>query len=113
MGCLIVLILLVLIFGAGVALTVGLIGLLLTLVMAGLVGWAADALIPGGRLPGGWIGAVLTGLIGGFVGAWLFRALGIHDPRFVLFGVDIIPAFVGAVLVALAAQLFTFRRPLV
>ena len=68
MGFLLVLILLVLVFGAGVALTIGLVGLLLTLVMAGIVGWAADALIPGGKLPGGWIGAVLTGLIGGFVG---------------------------------------------
>ena len=113
MGFLLVLILLVLVFGAGVALTIGLVGLLLTLVMAGIVGWAADALIPGGKLPGGWIGAVLTGLIGGFVGAWLFRTVGIHDPRFVLFGVDVIPAFVGAVIVALGAQLFTQRRPLV
>ena len=112
MGFLLVLILLVLVFGAGVALTVGLIGLILTFVMAGIVGWAADALIPGGKLPGGWIGAVLTGLIGGFVGAWLFGVFGVHDPRFVLFGVDIIPAFVGAVVIALAAQLFTSRQRL-
>lgn len=112
MGFLLVLILLVLVFGAGVALTVGLIGLILTFVMAGIVGWAADALIPGGKLPGGWIGAVLTGLIGGFVGVWLFRVFGVHDPGFVLFGVDIIPAFVGAVVIALAAQLLTSRQRL-
>jgi uncharacterized membrane protein YeaQ/YmgE (transglycosylase-associated protein family) len=113
MGCLILLILLVIVFGAGSVLAVGLtIGLLLTLIVAGLVGWVADLLIPGGALPGGWLGAILTGILGGFVGAWLFATLRIHDPGFVLFGVDLIPAFVGAVLVALAAQLFTARRPL-
>ncbi len=112
MGCLILLILLVLVFGAASALTIGFIGLLLTLIVAGLVGWAADMVVPG-RLPGGWIGAVLTGLIGGFIGAWLFNQLNIHDPGFSLFGVDLIPAFVGAVVVAFAAQLFTTRRPVV
>ena len=111
MGCLIILILLVIVFGAGSVLAVGLtVGLLLTLIVAGLVGWAADALVPGGRLPFGWIGAVLTGILGGFVGAWLFATLRIHDPGFVVFGVDLIPAFVGAILVAFAAQLFTARR---
>jgi uncharacterized membrane protein YeaQ/YmgE (transglycosylase-associated protein family) len=114
MGCLILLILLVILFGAGSVIAVGFtIGLLLTLIVAGLVGWAADMLIPGGALPFGWIGAVLTGILGGFVGAWLFATLRIHDPRFVLFGVDIIPAFVGAVIVAFAAQLFTSRRRIV
>jgi uncharacterized membrane protein YeaQ/YmgE (transglycosylase-associated protein family) len=113
MGCLLLLVLLVLIFGAGTILTVGIIGLILTLVVAGLVGWAADVLIPGGTLPGGWIGAVLTGLVGGLVGGWLFHLIGIRDPGFDLFGVHLIPALVGALIVALAAQLFTSRRPLV
>jgi uncharacterized membrane protein YeaQ/YmgE (transglycosylase-associated protein family) len=112
MGCLLLLILLVLVFGAGTVLAVGFIGLMLTLVVAGLVGWAADLVVPG-QLPGGWFGAVLSGIIGGFIGAWLFHTLGIHDPGFKLFGVDLIPAFVGAVLIAVAAQLFTTRRPVV
>ena len=114
MGCLILLILLVILFGAGSVIAVGFtIGLLLTLIVAGLIGWAADLVVPGGALPGGWLGAVLTGIIGGFVGTWLFAALGIHDPGFTLFNVDLIPAFVGAVVVAFAAQLFTSRRPVV
>jgi uncharacterized membrane protein YeaQ/YmgE (transglycosylase-associated protein family) len=113
MGCLILLILLVIVLGAGSVMAIGLtIGLLLTLIVAGLVGWAADMVVPG-KLPGGWIGAVLTGIIGGFIGAWLFKVLGVHDPGFSLFGVDLIPAFVGAVIVAFAAQLFTTRRPVV
>lgn len=114
MGCLILLILLVILFGAGSVIALGFtIGLLLTLLVSGLVGWAADLVVPGGSLPGGWLGAVLTGILGGFVGAWLFAVLGIHDPAFRLFGVDLIPAFVGAVVIALAAQLFTSRRRVV
>lgn len=111
MGCLLVLILLVVI-GAGSFILVGwTIGFVLMLVVAGLVGWAADLVVPG-RLPGGWLGSVLAGLFGGIVGTWLFRAIGFHDPGFQLFGVDLIPAFVGAVLIAVALQLFSMRRPL-
>src|SRR6266516_3573409 len=109
MGCLILLILLVLVFGAASALNIGCIGLLLTLIVAGLVGWAADMVVPG-RLPGGWIGAVLAGLIGGFIGRVLFHAIGIRDLGFGLFGIGLIPAFVGAVLVVVAAEMFTSRR---
>ncbi len=113
MGCLVVLIVLVLVFGVGTFMTLSLAGLLLTLLVAGLVGWGADKLIPNGALPGGWFGAVLTGLLGGLLGGWLFHLLGIRDPGFDLFGVHLIPAFVGAIVVALAAQLFTARRPIV
>jgi uncharacterized membrane protein YeaQ/YmgE (transglycosylase-associated protein family) len=83
----------------------------LTLVVAGLVGWAADAVVPG-RLPGGWLGAVLAGLIGGFIGQIIFHTLGIRDPGFALFGVDLIPAFVGALIIVVAAELLTSRRRL-
>src|SRR4030088_822800 len=111
MGCLLLLVLLVIVLGAGSFIAVGFtIGLLFTLLMAGLVGWAADMVVPG-QLPGGWFGAGLSGLIGGVIGTWLFHALGIRDPGFALFGVNLIPAFVGAVLIAFGAQLFTSRRP--
>ena len=110
MGCLLLLVLLVIVLGAGSILAVGFtIGLVFTLIMAGLVGWAADAVVPG-RLPGGWFGAVLSGLIGGFIGTWLFHLLGIREPGFELFGVHLIPAFVGAVVIAVAAQLLSGRR---
>ncbi|MBV9326693.1 MAG: GlsB/YeaQ/YmgE family stress response membrane protein [Chloroflexi bacterium] len=82
-----------------------------TLVVAALVGWAADMVVPG-KLPGGWIGAILAGLIGGFIGSLLFKALGIHDPGFSLFGVDLLPAFIGALIVVVAVELYTTRRPL-
>jgi uncharacterized membrane protein YeaQ/YmgE (transglycosylase-associated protein family) len=112
MGCLVALILIVLVLGAGMWATVGLVALIATLVVAGLVGWAADLVVPG-RLPGGWLGAVLTGLIGGWLGHLVFNALNIHVAPLVLFGVDLIPAFVGALIVALVAELFTMRRPVV
>lgn len=85
-------------------LTSSLIGLVLTRFMAGLVGWAADAIIPG-RLPGGWLGAVLAGIVGGFLGSLL---LGSFGPS--IFGVRVIPAFVGAALIAVVAELVTASR---
>lgn len=107
-----VLLILVLVFGWLMLATIGLaVGLLLTLLVAGLVGWAADMVVPG-RLPGGWLGAVLAGLVGGFIGRLLFHAVGIRDLGFGLFGIELIPAFVGAVLVVVAAELFTSRRRL-
>lgn len=108
MGCLLALVLIVLLLMGGMWLTVGLFGLLLTLFVAGLVGWAADLLIPG-NLPGGWLGAILTGIAGGFLGTLLFDSLhwslGLR-----LFGIHVIPAFVGAVIIAAVAQLLTTRR---
>ena len=110
MGVLLALILLVVLLGVGMWLTVGLIGLLLTLVVAGIIGWIADAVVPG-ELPGGWIGAVLAGIAGGWIGQLLFGLLNIGlGPQ--LAGAHLVPAFVGAVLIAVAAEMFTSRRAL-
>jgi uncharacterized membrane protein YeaQ/YmgE (transglycosylase-associated protein family) len=109
MGCLLILILLVLAAGAGIWVTVGLIGLAMTLLVAGVIGWAADQIIPG-RLPGGWLGAVLAGILGGFVGHLVFALLNIGRIGPVIFGVDVVPAFVGAVLIAIVAEILTTRR---
>jgi uncharacterized membrane protein YeaQ/YmgE (transglycosylase-associated protein family) len=107
---LIVLLLIVLVLGWLMFATIGFaVGLLLTLLVAGLVGWLADLVVPG-ELPGGWIGAVLAGLIGGVLGRLLFHVFGLGDFGFGLFGVELIPAFVGAVIVAGAAELVTSSR---
>jgi uncharacterized membrane protein YeaQ/YmgE (transglycosylase-associated protein family) len=111
MGCLILLVLVVLVLGAGFWLTAGVLGLLMTLIVAGLVGWAADAVVPG-KLPGGWIGAVLAGIAGGFLGQLLFTWLHVPSIGLVIAGVDLVPAFVGAVVIAFALELFATRRPL-
>lgn len=98
------LVLLAVVLGAAMWLTFTLVGFLLTLLVAGLVGWAADAVVPG-RLPGGWLGAVLAGIVGGFVGTLLLGHVG---PT--LFGVNLIPAFVGAALIAVLAELTVGSR---
>jgi len=105
MGCLVVLAVVVLVLGAGLWITAGLVGLALTLLVAGVIGYAADLVMPG-RLPGGWLGAILTGIVGGFVGGLLFDLLHLAvGPR--IFGIEVVPAFVGALLVAFVAQMAT------
>lgn len=93
------LVLALLIFWWLVQLAFGLVGLLLTLFIAGLIGWVADQIIPG-ELPYGWAGAVVAGLIGGLLGGILFGNLG---PS--LFGIRLIPTFLGALIVVGAAEL--------
>lgn len=93
------LVVLAIVLGAMTWFTFTIVGFLLTLVVAGLVGWAADAVVPG-RLPGGWIGAVLAGIIGGFIGT---LALGNIGPT--VFGINLIPAFIGAAAIAVIAEL--------
>src|SRR6266542_2482072 len=100
----VVLVALVLALGAAMWLAVGLLGLMLTLFVAGLIGWAADAVVPG-RLPGGWLGAVLAGIVGGFIGSLLLGHVG---PT--LAGVNLIPAFIGAALIAVLAELTVGSR---
>jgi uncharacterized membrane protein YeaQ/YmgE (transglycosylase-associated protein family) len=112
MGCLVVLVLCVLLLGGGMIwASVSLVTLLLTLIVAGLVGWAADMVVPG-KLPGGWLGAVLAGIVGGWLGTFLFRVFGLGNIGPDIAGVDLVPAFVGAVVIALALELFSSRRPL-
>ncbi|HZU05944.1 MAG TPA: GlsB/YeaQ/YmgE family stress response membrane protein [Chloroflexota bacterium] len=76
-----------------------LIHLVLMLIVAGIVGWVADALVPG-RLPWGWLGAILAGLVGSWLGVALLGHVG---PS--LFGVPIIPGLVGAVILAVLVEL--------
>jgi uncharacterized membrane protein YeaQ/YmgE (transglycosylase-associated protein family) len=77
-----------------ISLSITLVGLLLHLFMAGLVGALADAVVPG-RLPWGWLGAILAGLAGSWLGVLL---IGHRGP--ILFGVPLIPGFVGALILA-------------
>jgi uncharacterized membrane protein YeaQ/YmgE (transglycosylase-associated protein family) len=89
-------------------LSFGVLALVLHLFMAGLVGALADAVVPG-RLPWGWLGAVLAGLVGSWLGNRLIGELG---PS--LFGIALLPGFVGAVILAfglLAIGKLQARRP--
>ena len=98
------LLVLAIVLGAATWLTFTLVGFLMTIVVAGLVGWAADAVVPG-RLPGGWLGAVLAGIVGGFMGTLLLGKVG---PT--IFSINLIPAFIGAAVIAVAAELAVGSR---
>jgi uncharacterized membrane protein YeaQ/YmgE (transglycosylase-associated protein family) len=94
-----VFLLLLVIFAALILLSFQLIGLVLFLAMAGLVGWLADAIVPG-ELPYGWLGAIAAGLLGSFLGGLL---LGPWGPA--VFGIHVVPALLGAIVVALVADI--------
>lgn len=96
---LVVLALLFFLFVLGIWITFSLIGLLFTLLVAFCVGWIADKLLPG-RIPYGWLGAIVFGLLGSWVGGLL---LGDAGPD--IGGIAIFPAIVGAVILAFLADL--------
>lgn len=73
--------------------------LVLMLVMAGIIGWLADQIIPG-RLPYGALGAVVAGLVGSWLGSIL---IGNFGPP--IFGIRVIPALIGALILTAAITL--------
>ncbi len=84
-------------------LTFNLLGLLFTLVMAAIVGVVADRIVPG-ELPYGWLGAIVAGLAGSWLGGLI---LGDFGPQ--IFGIEVIPALLGAIILAFVAE-FAFSR---
>jgi uncharacterized membrane protein YeaQ/YmgE (transglycosylase-associated protein family) len=94
----IALIALLILMSVGMWLTFNLFHLVLTLAVAGFVGWVADLAVPG-ELPYGWLGAVAAGVLGGWLGSLV---LGSFGPS--LFGVNILPTFVGAAVLAFGAE---------
>ena len=100
---LIMLFLLILFVVAMFWITGKIIGVIITLVIAGLVGALADSVVPG-DLPFGWLGAILAGLVGSWLGVWLFDQMR-WGLRFDLAGIPIIPAFVGALILSFIASL--------
>jgi len=92
-------------FVLAIWITVSLLGLIVTLLIAGLVGWLAYQVVPG-RLPFGWVGAIVAGLLGSWLGGALLGDLGPD-----IGGIALLPAFVGAIVLAVIADLvFNSRR---
>ena len=106
------LVLLVLILGflvvAALYLVSSLIGLVLMLFVAGLIGFIADYAVPG-RLPFGWLGAILAGLVGMWLGQLIFRAVGVHNFGPSIFDIYVVPALLGAIILAFLANLVAKR----
>jgi uncharacterized membrane protein YeaQ/YmgE (transglycosylase-associated protein family) len=73
----------------------------------GLVaGWLASAVVGGGF---GLIGDIVVGIVGAFLGGFLFRALGVGTPFGGLAG-TIFVAFIGAVVLLLLLRLVRSGR---
>lgn len=73
-------------------------GFLVMLLVAAIIGFVGEALAPGG-VPGGWMGAIVAGLLGSSVGGYLFGGILPSGP--VLAGFALIPSILGAVVVVL------------
>jgi uncharacterized membrane protein YeaQ/YmgE (transglycosylase-associated protein family) len=80
---------------------------LLTWIIVGLVAGVLASLVVGGGF--GIIADIVIGIVGAFIGAWLFRALGVSSPFGGLAGV-IFVAFVGAAVLLLILRAVRGRR---
>lgn len=85
-----------------------LVGFLILLVVAAIAG-ACGELIAGAKVPGGWIGSIIAGLIGAWLGGLIVHVGPIIE------GVQIIPAIIGAALFVVVLRLLmgATRRPVV
>ena len=81
----------------------------LTWLIVGLVAGVLASLVVGGV---GLVGDIIVGIIGAFVGGWIFQQLGISTPFGGLAGV-IFTAFIGAVVLLFILHLIAGRRRVV
>lgn len=80
---------------------------LLAWIIVGLIAGVLASLVVGGGF--GIIADIVIGIVGAFVGGWLFRALGVSSPFGGLAG-TIFVAFVGAVVLLLILRAVRGRR---
>ncbi|MDB4886477.1 MAG: Transglycosylase-associated protein [Gemmatimonadetes bacterium] len=81
---------------------------LLTWLIVGLVAGVLASLVMGGT-GYGLIGDIIIGIVGAFVGGWLFSRLGVHSPFGGLAGV-IFTAFIGAIVLLFILRLIRGGR---
>jgi uncharacterized membrane protein YeaQ/YmgE (transglycosylase-associated protein family) len=79
---------------------------ILTWIIVGLVAGVLASLVVGGGF--GILADIVIGIVGAFVGAWLFRMLGVSSPFGGMAGV-IFVAFVGAAVLLLILRAFRRR----
>jgi len=82
-----------------IKITFTLIGLAFTLLVAAVIGFLAGYIVPG-RLPYGVLGAIVAGLAGSWIGTLLIGSIPPH-----IGGIAVIPAIVGAVILAFGLRL--------
>lgn len=88
-------------------------GLILFLIVAAVIGWFADLIVPG-KMPYGWIGGIVAAIIGGLLGGVLLGRWGpwVGGPGFAYY---IIPGLIGTIIVAFLVRFLlgqTGRRSL-
>lgn len=81
---------------------------LLTWLIVGLIAGVLASIVMGGT-GYGLIGDIIIGIVGAFVGGWLFRMLGVSSPMGGLAGV-ILTAFIGAVVLLFLLRLLRGSR---
>ncbi len=81
---------------------------LITLLIVGLVAGLLASFAVGG-VGFGLLGDIVIGIIGAFLGSWLFGTLGVHVP-FSGIGSTIFVAFIGAVVLLLVLRIFRRGR---
>ena len=75
---------------------------LLIWIVVGLIsGWLASKVVGGGY---GLVGDIVIGIVGSFVGGWIFRSLHLHSPVRGLPG-TILVAFIGAITLLIVLRL--------
>lgn len=79
---------------------------LVTWLVVGLVAGVLASLVVGGV---GLIGDIVVGIVGAFVGGWIFKQLGVQTPFSGLAGV-IFTAFIGALVLLFLLHLIAGRR---
>lgn len=79
---------------------------LITWVIVGLVAGVLASLVVGGV---GLVGDIIVGIVGAFVGGWIFGKLGVSTPFAGLAGV-IFTAFIGAIVLLTILHLVAGRR---
>jgi uncharacterized membrane protein YeaQ/YmgE (transglycosylase-associated protein family) len=77
-------------------------GIIAWLVVGLIAGWLAGLVMKGGGY--GVIGDIVIGIVGAFIGGWLFSALGISSPMGGMGG-TIFVAFIGAVVLLFVLRL--------
>ena len=74
----------------------------LTWLVVGLIAGVLASIVMGGGY--GLIGDIVIGIVGAFIGGWIFRQLGVHSPISGLGGTIFI-AFIGAVVLLFLLRL--------
>lgn len=82
---------------------------ILAWIIVGLIAGALAKMVVPGEGPGGIIGDIIVGIVGAFLGGWIFNLIG-HSSVSGLNLYSILVAFIGAVVLLFVLRALTGRR---